>query len=174
MVSKWAQGTQPRGFRWVIADRLAVCERPGGYGVNHRRVRRLEEVIWLSRNDIDTIVTLTAAPYNLSDYDAHDLHYIHIPFVISRDGPQRLRIVFDTIRNRLAGQRVLLHRESVGEQLAGVVAGYLLWAGLVQDGHIAVSITERLLGRQLGPTARTIVSIAVELRSADERSEGDA
>ena len=42
---KWAQGIQPRQFSWVIKEQLAVCERPGGYGTNHRRVRRQEEVL---------------------------------------------------------------------------------------------------------------------------------
>ena len=36
---KWAQGITPRNFHWVITDRLAVCERPGGYGDSHRKVR---------------------------------------------------------------------------------------------------------------------------------------
>ena len=40
MKGKWAQGIKPRNFAWIIRDRLAICERPGGYGVNHRRVRR--------------------------------------------------------------------------------------------------------------------------------------
>ena len=44
---KWAAGITPRNFCWVVRDRLAVCERPGGYGANHRRVRRQEEIIWL-------------------------------------------------------------------------------------------------------------------------------
>ena len=34
---KWAQGIQPRNFSWVIKDKLAICERPGGYAANHRR-----------------------------------------------------------------------------------------------------------------------------------------
>ena len=42
---KWALGITPRNFTWVIKDRLAICERPGGYGENHRRVRRQEEII---------------------------------------------------------------------------------------------------------------------------------
>jgi len=42
---KWAQGIQPRHFNWVIQDRLAICERPGGFGQNHRKVRRQEEII---------------------------------------------------------------------------------------------------------------------------------
>mgnify|MGYP006157374857 CR=1 FL=1 len=34
---KWALGITPRNFTWVIKDCLAICERPGGYGDNHRR-----------------------------------------------------------------------------------------------------------------------------------------
>ena len=47
MKGKWAQGIQPRNFAWIMKDQLAVCERPGGYGANHRRVRRQEEIIWI-------------------------------------------------------------------------------------------------------------------------------
>ena len=47
---KWALGITPRNFTWVIKDCLAICERPGGYGDNHRRVRRQEEIIWLREN----------------------------------------------------------------------------------------------------------------------------
>ena len=34
---KWALGITPRNFTWFMKDKLAVCERPGGYGDNHRR-----------------------------------------------------------------------------------------------------------------------------------------
>jgi hypothetical protein len=39
---KWAAGIPPRNFTWVIRDRLAVSERPGGFAPNHRKVRRQE------------------------------------------------------------------------------------------------------------------------------------
>ena len=42
MRGKWERGIEPRNFRWIMTDALAVCERPGGYGANHRRVRRHE------------------------------------------------------------------------------------------------------------------------------------
>ena len=79
MSSKWSEGIEPRGFRWIITERLGVCERPGGYGAGHRRVRRLEEIIWLRRNEIDLIVSLTSIPYNLRDYDDQGLAYLHLP-----------------------------------------------------------------------------------------------
>ena len=58
MKGKWAQGIQPRNFAWVIKDRLAICERPGGYGANHRRVRRQEEIIWLREQGFGVVISL--------------------------------------------------------------------------------------------------------------------
>ena len=166
MTSKWAEGIKPRGFRWVITDRLGVCERPGGYGAGHRRVRRLEEIVWLCRNEFDLIVTLTAIPYNLHDYDEHGLAYVHLPFPDAAGGTERLEEILETIRGRTAEERVVLHHDAIGDPLTGVVAGYLLWAGLVDSAPEAVSITERLLERELGPPARETVNAADRLRSA--------
>ena len=164
MSNKWSEGIEPRGFRWIITDRFGVCERPGGYGAGHRRVRRLEEIIWLRRNEIDLIVSLTSIPYNLRDYDEHGLAYAHLPFSDPR-GPERLEKILQTIRDHAASERVVLHHDSIGDRVSGVVAGYLLWSGLVANGHEAITIAEHLLERELGPVAREIVAMAQKLRS---------
>ena len=166
MTSKWAEGIRPRGFRWVITDRLGVCERPGGYGAAHRRIRRLEEIIWLCRNEVDLVVTLTVIPYNLHDYDEHGLEYVHLPFPDAAAGTDRLEEILTTLHDRSANERVVLHHDAIGDPLAGVVAGYLLWAGLVDSGPEAVTITEQLLERELGPPARETVNTVDRLRSA--------
>jgi hypothetical protein len=57
-MSKKSTGLEPRGFRWVIKDRMAVSERVGGYGFQHRKVRREEELIWLTDHGINGIVSL--------------------------------------------------------------------------------------------------------------------
>ena len=49
---RWALGITPRHFTWILKDKLAICERPGGYGENHRRVRRQEEIIWIRENGL--------------------------------------------------------------------------------------------------------------------------
>jgi len=59
MKGKWAQGIRPRNFSWVIKDRFAVCERPGGYGANHRRVRRQEEIIWVREQGFTKVMVCT-------------------------------------------------------------------------------------------------------------------
>ena len=165
MSNKWSEGIEPRGFRWIITDRFGVCERPGGYGAGHRRVRRLEEIIWLCRNEIDLIVSLTSIPYNLRDYDEYGLAYAHLPFAGPR-GPERLKEILQTIHDHAASERVVLHHDSIGDRVSGVVAGYLLWSGLVASGHEAITIAEHLLERELGPVAREIVAMAQKLRSA--------
>ena len=58
MKGKWAAGIPPRNFTWVIKDHLAVSERPGGFAVNHRRVRRQEEIIWLRVQGFGRVISL--------------------------------------------------------------------------------------------------------------------
>ena len=55
---KWAAGIPPRNFTWVIKDRLAVSERPGGFAPNHRKVRRQEEIIWLQVQGFTRVFSL--------------------------------------------------------------------------------------------------------------------
>ena len=163
MSSKWSDGIEPRGFRWIITDRLGVCERPGGYGAGHRRVRRIEEIIWLRRNQIDLIVSLTTIPYNLGDYDEHELPYVHLPLSEPGGDPQRLAQILQTVHERVSDERVVLHHDAIGDRVSGVVAGYLLWSGLVDSGPEAITIAEQLLERELGPMARDLVAVAGQL-----------
>ena len=46
---KWAAGIPPRHLTWVLPERLAASERPGGQSSSHRKVRRSEEIIWRAR-----------------------------------------------------------------------------------------------------------------------------
>ena len=67
------------------------------------------------------------------------------------------------------GEKLVMHQEEVGDRICGLVAGYLLWARLVPYGPQAISITERLTERQLGPHGRELVATAEQLR--DEKTE---
>ena len=57
---------------------------------------------------------------------------------------------------------MLVHLEEFGDRLAGTIAGYLLWAGLVEGGPMATSVVERLIGRQIGPAGREIVTVTLD------------
>ena len=59
---RWAQGLEPRMFSWIIKDRLAASERPGGFARNHRKIRRQEELIWLAQNDFTRVISLLDSP----------------------------------------------------------------------------------------------------------------
>ena len=156
---KWAQGIEPRHFRWIIKDRLAVCERPGGYGDSHRRVRRQEEIIWLRQNEFDRVISLISSSHNLHNYAELDMPFRHVPFAGPQDGPEVLLAVLATIRDHLMTERIIVHREELGERIAGLVATYLLWMDLVPSGPDAITVTEQLLERELGPIARELVAM---------------
>ena len=164
MKGKWAQGIQPRNFSWVVKDKLAVCERPGGYGANHRRVRRQEEIIWIREQGFTCVVSLIPSPHNLHNYDELGVVWRHRPFTTGDDAQHFAATLFPEIRTMLSeGQKVLVHQDELGDRVSGLVAGFLLWSGMVESGPQAISITEQLVHRQLGPLGRQLVTIAAEL-----------
>jgi hypothetical protein len=161
---RWAQGLEPRYFCWVIRDRLGASERPGGFARNHRKVRRQEELIWLGSHGFTHILSLLDSPHNLHAYDTAGLAYDHIALGRRDEMPERLEKIYATITGWLddPAERVLVHHEEFGDKLIGTLAGYLLYAGLVQEGPHAIGILERQTERQLGATGREIVAVTLE------------
>lgn len=162
---KWAQGIRPRNFTWVIKDRLAICERPGGYGDNHRRVRRQEEIIWLREQGFGMVVSLISSNHNLHNYDELGLPYLHRPFS-SADDPRAFQADFyPELRALLgSGTKVAVHGEEVGDRLAGLLGGYLRWVGLVPEPPKAIAVMETIVGRQLEVVGRGLVEMAEPVR----------
>jgi hypothetical protein len=164
MRGKWARGIAPRFFAWVIKDKLAVSERPGGYARNHRKVRRQEEILWLRGEGFSRVVSLLPSPHNLHAYDELGVTWAHIPFGPHDDPYTVLPDMYKQIREWLAtGEKVLLHQEELGDRLMGVVAGYVRWAGLVIDGPQAITVVEQILRRQMGPSGRELVAMVPDL-----------
>ncbi|HVF75362.1 MAG TPA: hypothetical protein VM938_09960 [Acidimicrobiales bacterium] len=164
MRGKWAAGIEPRNFAWVIKDKLAVSERPGGYARNHRKVRRQEEIIWLREQGFTRIVSLLASPHNLHAYDELGVQWSHFPFGPQAEAREVLPDLYKSLRTWTNGdERILLHMEELGDRLMGVVAGYLLWAKLLQSGPQAITAVEQLVHRQMGPAGRELVAVAAAL-----------
>ncbi|MEE9415890.1 MAG: hypothetical protein V3V01_11435 [Acidimicrobiales bacterium] len=165
---KWAQGIEPRNFKWVLKDKMAVCERPGGIGSNHRRVRRQEEIIWIRENGFDQIVSLIPATHNLHNYDELGMPWRHLPFVGAEIGQQDMATLHDDIERMLGlDSKIIVHREELGDHVAGFMAGYLIHAGLIDDTPKAVVTIEQLLERQLGPAGRELVNLAAKNAGLD-------
>lgn len=165
---KWAQGIEPRNFCWVMKDKFAVCERPGGYGTNHRRVRRQEEIIWIREQGFTTVISVIPSPHNLHNYDELGVSWLHRPYLATEDVARQLLPLYQEIRQLLAeGGKVLLHGDELGDRISGIVGGYIVWTGMVPSGPQATSLTERLLHRQMGPVGREMVGVALAMPPAD-------
>jgi hypothetical protein len=164
MKGKWAQGIKPRNFHWVIKDQLALCERPGGYGGNHRRVRRQEEIIWIREQGFGCVISLIPAPHNLHNYDDLGVIWRHRPFGGDDDASVYLGALYPEIKELIgSGAKVLMHGEELGDRICGAVAGYLLWDELIDSGPRAISAIEQITQRQLGPVGRGLVAVAASL-----------
>ena len=163
MKGKWAAGIPPRNFTWVIRDRLAMSERPGGFAPNHRKVRRQEELIWLIGHGFTHILSMLDSPHNLHAYEEAGIPYAHRPIGRHDEWSERLPALYATLAAWLAvpEEHVLIHHEEFGDRLLGVLAGYLVYSGLVVEGPHAVVVIEGITGRQLGSVAREIVSVTV-------------
>jgi len=164
MRGRWAQGLEPRGFTWVIKDRLAASERPGGFARNHRKVRRQEELIWLAGNGFTHVLSMLESQHNLHAYDEAGIAYEHLPLGRHDEWPYQLPVIYTTLKKWLddPNERVLIHHEEFGERLLGVLTGYLLFTGVVRDGSHAIVLIEKLTGRQLGAPGREVVAATID------------
>jgi hypothetical protein len=148
-----------------MKDKLALCERPGGYGDNHRRVRRQEEIIWLRENGFGCLISIIPAPHNLHNYDELSLPYRHRPFTGLDDLGEWLRAFYVELNDLLgSGVKVIVHSEHLDDRIVGIMGGYIRWSGLVDDPSQAITVIERIAGRPLDPFGREVVLMASDLR----------
>jgi hypothetical protein len=153
-------GLEPRGFTWVIAGRLAVSERVGGHGYQHRRVRREEEISWLRSQGVTAVLSLLSGNQNLAAYESAGFQAHHEPLVDLEAAS--VGRVFSTLYSVLKDRDtvLLLHRDTIDDAVAGVLAGYLMFSGMVEEPIIATAAIQEILKRPLGPEARAIIPIA--------------
>jgi hypothetical protein len=167
MKGKWAAGIPPRNFTWVIKDRLAMSERPGGFAPNHRKVRRQEEIIWLQMQGFTRVMSLLPSSHNLQAYEERSLACEHFPLPPAGDVRTALAEIYRDLHRRLAeGERLLVHQDELGDRVTGTVAGYLLWSERLPNGPQAITALEHMAGHPMGPTGRELVAFAAELEPA--------
>lgn len=158
-MGRMVAGLKPRGFTWVISDRLAVSDRVGGSGFQHRRVRREEEIIWLVEEAaINTIVSMLPGNQNLAAYRQAGIATYSVPI----NGPVEKRDVgrfFATLDQALGRShaKVLIHRETIDDTIGGLLGGYLVDSGMVDDPILALALIQQILGRALGPEGRSLI-----------------
>lgn len=156
--NKWARGIVPRYFHWVIDQKLAVSERPGGYARNHRPVRRQEEIIWLREEGFTRILSLLGSPHNLHAYEALGLQASHMPYPLAGDPREELPEIFAALDGWIAaGEKVLVHMEELADPLLGIMAAYLMHAGFPGSDAQVIGFVELGVGRPMGPAGRLVV-----------------
>ncbi len=161
MRSKWSSGISPRGFAWVFRDRLAISERPGGSTLQHRRVRRDEELLWLKNQGFNRLISILP-PGGVSDSSKDlGLAVVHYPLRAEPQRPTLVACYEDLDQSARSGLVTLLHGDDVSDRLLGVVAGYLVW-GERAEPPVAIALVERLVRRSLGPEGRDVVSTVSE------------
>jgi len=163
---RWAAGIVPRNFAWIIKDRLAVSERPGGYAPNHRKVRRQEELLWLRAQGFDRVVSLLSSSHNLHAYAEFNLAWSHFPISLTADtdAETTLAELYPAMHEWLrAGERILVHQDELGDRIMGVMAGYIRWSGILPDGPRAIAVVEQILSRQMGSSGRRLVALVDSL-----------
>lgn len=154
-------GLKPRGFVWVIQNRLAISDRIGGNGFQHRRVRREEEINWIVQEaKVTTVVNLIVGHPNQQSYHEAGLATESLPL---EGAPTRAQVeaIHDLIRVTLADRkaRTLVHRETVDDVVAGLMAGYLMSSGLLEDPIVAAAVIQEIVGFPLGPDGRQLISM---------------
>jgi hypothetical protein len=150
-------GLEPRDFTWVITDRLAVSERVGGHGFQHRRVRREEEIAWLMAKGVTAVLSLLDGNQNIASYEAAGMETGHDPLIDIE--PETVTGIFETIHEMLGGPGsvLLVHRDIIDDEVAGVMAGYLVYSGLIEDPIVATAAIQEILKRPLGPDGRSMI-----------------
>jgi hypothetical protein len=157
---RWAQGLEPRNFTWIMRDRLAAAERPGGFSRNHRKVRRHEELIWLRQQGFTRIVSLLDSSHNLHAYEEAGLVGEHLPLGRSDELADHLQVIYTRIAGWLdtPDEKLFVHHEEFGDRLLGFLGGYLIFSGLVPEGPNAIAVIEKLGTRTLGAEGREIIA----------------
>ena len=117
------------------------------------------------------VISLLPSPHNLHNYDEFGVAYRHRPFGAADDARAYLSAFYPEIHGcSRSGTKVVLHGEEVGDRIAGLVGGYIRWAGMVPDGP-AGDLDHRAHHR---PAARPASAAAsVELRRSALRRTAD-
>ncbi len=152
-------GLKPRALSWVIPHRLAIGERPGGYGTHHRRIRREEEIFWLTKLEFGGVISLIPSTQNLQAYEEVGIPYIHLPVESAVDAGDKLDDIFRVFDDQVRRDelKIFVHGEDVDDVVIGICGGYLLYLGVVDNPATAVATIEVVSSRPLGAEGRAII-----------------
>ncbi|MGH3649955.1 MAG: hypothetical protein ACRDU9_04535 [Acidimicrobiia bacterium] len=122
-------------------------------------MRREEEITWLVEEAaINTIVSMLPSNQNLAAYRQAGIATYSVPMTGPLDRRDVVRF-FATLDQALARNhaKVLIHRETIDDTIGGLLGGYLVDSGMVEDPILALALIQQILGRALGPEGRSLI-----------------
>jgi len=160
VVSRWAEGLQPRNLTWIIPELLAVSERPGGHHETHRAIRQREEIVWLKANKFIHVVSLLPTADNIASYAESKIAWYHAPLALDREGHPILIELYNNLDKWIRqGEKTIIHEGMLGDVAFGAAAGFLCWEKVYYPATKAIYQMEKITKRQLGAGGRQIVAV---------------
>ena len=153
---------EPMTYAWLIPERLAIAERPGGGGRSHRRLRRDGELAWWAAHGITTIISGMRSRHGLLEAGLAGFRIRWHPLVAPDQAARQVQALVADVRAHLERGEgaVLVHVDRAGEWLAGVDAALRLGLGLARTRADALAQAAGD-GLPLGDVSQTIVDGAV-------------
>ena len=153
-----ATGLKPRDFHWIIRDKLAVSQRIGGCGSQHRRIRRAEELTWIVEEGFTGILSLLEGNQNLSAYRVAGLGALHSPSPTPLT-PEYAERICAHLKKALEakGSMILVHKDILDDGMTGLLGGYLVRSVLLDDPIRAMAVIQEIVARPLGPLGRSLI-----------------
>ena len=126
--------------------------------MQHRRVRRDEELAWLRDKGFNTLLSVLDETFHVSAYEESAMRVMHVP-IRGELEDREAELMLDGVERALGPESavVLVHSDTVTDGILGVLGAYLLRAGLIDDPIIATAMIQEIMGRPLGPLGRKYV-----------------
>ena len=153
---------EPVRYAWIVPERLAVAERPGRCGRNHRRDLRRSEIDWWRERGVTSVVSGMRTRHALAEYADLGLTVRWHPLRDPEQARQGLHELADAVRELLEADEgaVLVHCDCANEWLAAIDATLRLTLGLARDRRSALraaaadglpvgSLTTSIVGRPM-------------------------
>jgi hypothetical protein len=149
----------PRFHAWIVPDRIAVAERPGGGGRSHRRARREVEVAWWWAQGVRGIVSGLSTRHGLVEYGLAGFSIRWSRLTDITHAPDEMPGLVAAVLELAEAAPVMVHVDYANEWLAGVDARLRLALGLASDPRDAL-LAAAADGLPVGPLAQLLVDTA--------------
>ena len=152
---------EPANYAWIIPGRVAVAERPGRGGRQHRRALREQELDWWTEQGVRAVVSGMRSRHGLAEYVDRGLevrwHPLRNPEQ-ARDEVEDLAAAVRALLDADPEGAVLVHSDQANEWLAAIDAQLRMTLGLARTARAALRAA-KADGLPVGSLATSIVGL---------------